>query len=55
MYPLLVRLFVRLFHFQSFEFALRDLSNVMEQAALALIDIVTERSVSDDKDDDEII
>ena len=36
-------------------FVLRDLLNVMEQAALALIDIVTERSVSDDEDDDALI
>jgi Interferon-inducible GTPase (IIGP) len=34
---------------------LRNLLNVMEKAALALIDIVAERSVSDDEDDDEPI
>jgi len=32
---------------------LRNLLNVMEKAALALIDIVAERSVSDDEDDDD--
>ena len=34
---------------------LRNLLNVMETAALALIDIVAERSVSDDEDDDDPI
>ncbi|CAF0785600.1 unnamed protein product [Adineta steineri] len=34
---------------------LRNLLNVMEKAALTLIDIVAERSVSDDEDDDEPI
>lgn len=33
---------------------LRNLLNVMERAALALIDIVAERSVSDDENDDDI-
>jgi len=34
---------------------LRSLLNVMEKAAIALIDIVAERSVSDDEDDDDDI
>mgnify|MGYP000610333347 CR=1 FL=1 len=44
-----------MFSFSIILSVLRNLLNVMEKAALALIDIVAERSVSDDEDNDDDI